>query len=282
MIGAASACVFGLERLFMGRLMLLLGFVLLPVISAAGTGNTARAGAFSFDAGAEISTGKYGGTTATDIFYLPLACKYSTSRYALGLTVPYISVTSNGDVIPGTGGVNRGRGRATAPVASGTPTATQSGLGDVLASVGYNIRSEDALTLNILGNVKFGTANANKGLGTGKNDYAAQLDFFYAGAATAYYASAGYKVVGVPESYALNNVAYGSIGATRPISEQLRAGLRLDAAQRANADTEGKRSMAVDLTQRLKGVGSLSLSLLKGLSTSSPDLVAAVYLSVLL
>lgn len=266
----------------MSRLIALMAFVLLPVISSAETDETAQVGALSFGAGVEFSTGEYGGETSTDIFYLPLAFKYSTSGYALSLTVPYISVTSNGDVVPGTGGVNRGRGRSTIPAASGTQTITQSGPGDVLASVGYNIYSEDALTLNILGNVKFGTANADKGLGTGKNDYAAQLDTFYAGAATAYFASVGYKVVGVPESYALNNVAYGSIGATAPMRDQFRAGLRLDAAQRANENTEEKRSVTIDITQRLSGGGSVSISLLKGLSTSSPDLMGAVYLSVLM
>lgn len=266
----------------MGRLMVLMAFVLLPVISSAETDEAIRAGAVSFGTGVEFSTGKYGGAASTDIFYLPLAIKYSTSCYAFSLTVPYISVTSSGDVIPGTGGVNRRRGGSTMPVANGTQTITQSGLGDVLATAGYNIYSEDALTLNIFGNVKFGTANANKGLGTGKNDYAAQLDTFYAGAATTYYVSVGYKVVGTPESYALNNVAYGAIGATTPMTEQLRAGLRLDAAQDANANTDGKRSVTIDITQGLSAGGSISVSLLRGLSTSSPDLMGAVYLSVLL
>lgn len=265
----------------MSRLIVLMAFVLLPAISSAETDEAAAAGTLAFSAGGEFSTGKYGGATRTDIFYLPLAFKYFTPGYALSLTVPYVSVTSNGDVIPGTGGMNRGRGRS-ATTSSGTQTITQSGLGDVLASAGCQIYSEDALTLNILGNVKFGTANANKRLGTGKNDYAAQLDTLYAGAATAYHASVGYKVVGVPEAYALNNVAYGSIGATTPITEQFRAGLRLDAAQRANTNTEGTRSLAIDITKWRSEGGGVSVSLSKGLSTSSPDWTGAVYLSVLL
>ena len=57
----------------MSRLIVLMAFVLLPVISSAETDETAQVGALSFGAGVEFSTGKYGGETSTDIFYLPLA-----------------------------------------------------------------------------------------------------------------------------------------------------------------------------------------------------------------
>lgn len=259
----------------MKRLLLLLAFVALP--SAAADQYPVQDG-WTISGGAEYSSGKYGGTTSTDILYLPFMLRYATTRYAVSLTVPYISVTSGGVVIPGVGGTSRGSGRMANPATS-SPTTTQSGLGDVIATAGYNIYEQEQLTLNLVGSVKFGTANENKSLGTGKNDYAAQIDMFYAYATSTFYTSIGYKVVGVPVGYTLNNIAYGSVSIAQSINERSRAGLTLNVAQSMGPGIEGRRDLAFDIMRRINGNSSISAKLSKGLSTSSPDWLAGLYLS---
>ncbi len=260
----------------MKRLLLLLAFVSLP--SAATDLYPGQYG-FTVNGGAEYSSGKYGGSTSTDIFYLPLMLRYGTSQYAVSLTLPYISVTSSGGVIPGVGGASRGNGRMTNAATSSSQATTQSGLGDIIATAGYNIYGQGKLTLDLVGNVKFGTANENKSLGTGKNDYAAQIDMFYAYATSTLYTSVGYKVVGVPVGYTLNNITYGSVGMARLIGEKSRVGLSLNAAQSMSPGIEGRRELVFDVMHGFNEGGSVSAKLSKGLSSSSPDWMAGLYLS---
>jgi len=60
--------------------------------------------------------------------------------------------------------------------------------------------------LDVAGNIKFGTADANKNLGTGENDYSAQLDGYYTFSKTTLFATAGYKVIGAPAGITVNNM----------------------------------------------------------------------------
>ena len=55
-----------------------------------------------------------------------------------------------------------------------------SGAGDVVASAGYRLFSSDdrSFGLVVTGKVKFGTADVNKGLGTGEDDYGVSLDTY--------------------------------------------------------------------------------------------------------
>ena len=50
-------------------------------------------------AGADYLTGKYGGTLATDVTYLPLTLRYDAWPLNLKLTVPYLRITGPGNVV---------------------------------------------------------------------------------------------------------------------------------------------------------------------------------------
>ena len=128
-----------------------------------------QSGSFSLTTGVDYSTGKYGGTSSTDILYVPLTGAYEMDKWLFKLTVPYISVTGPGNVVRGIGIIkNKAPG----------PRKTQSGLGDVVAGVTRNLIdvTSSGTLIDLTGKIKFGTADAGKGLGTGENDYAAQVD----------------------------------------------------------------------------------------------------------
>ena len=104
--------------------------------------------------------------------------------------MPYINISGAGDVIPGVGKVNnrnpkgrghgKGSGGGTTPPPGTTTTSSASGLGDVTASAGYALfaSADHTFGLDLTGKVKFATADENKGLGTGKNDYGLALDTY--------------------------------------------------------------------------------------------------------
>ncbi|MEO5831659.1 MAG: transporter [Rhodanobacter sp.] len=146
---------------------------------------------FSVGTAANYSRGNYGTDVTTEIWSAPITATYQSDRWTVGLSVPYVRVRGSGNVIPGTGPVDNtnplGRGLDQL-LGGGSPTGgrpshnsrSASGAGDVVASAGYRLFASDdrSFGLVVTGKVKFGTADVNKGLGTGKDDYAVSLDTY--------------------------------------------------------------------------------------------------------
>ncbi len=242
---------------------------------------------FSLTTGLDYSSGKYGNAQSTDIVYVPVTGQYETDNLTLKLTVPYISIT-------GPGGVIQGVGRVASPTTpttgmpslgrpsrgGGTATTTNSGLGDIVASAGYTVYSADRLTLDAVGKVKFGTADANKGLGTGKNDYSAQLDGYYKLLErTTLFVTAGYKIVGAPAGTTANNVPYGMFGANQKLSDATSVGAMVSVARSAFTLGSNQQDVTVYAMQKLSRNLKLQASVLKGFANGSPDYGASLMIT---
>ncbi len=141
------------------------------LITAANSIALGAEGLTTLGVGADYSSGNYGASERTEIFYVPVTAKHETGRWALKLVVPYIRITGPSNVI------GAAEGLVTLPGA-GAVRRTETGLGDVVASAFYNALSErDAsFGLDIGTKIKFGTADDSRGLGTGKNDFSLQAD----------------------------------------------------------------------------------------------------------
>jgi len=228
---------------------------------------------FSMSTGFDYSTGKYGTATSTDILYIPVIGKYQSDSLTFKLTVPYLSVTGTGNVVPGVGPLPMSMGT---PLAIGNPTnstksTTNSGVGDVTASVGYNVYDGETISFDLFGNVKFGTADVNKGLGTGKNDYSAQLDGYYSLSSTTLFATAGYKIYGAPAGVNLNSVPYGSIGISQKISNESSVGIMLDMLQSPSATGADQKDVTAYISQKFTPHFKVQVNAMKGFSNGSPD-----------
>jgi hypothetical protein len=238
-------------------------------------------GKFVISSGFEYSSGKYGGTSSTDTLYVPITSKYVAGRTSYSLTVPYIGVTSSDQsVVPSVGrmspsgstgsGMGGGMGGSSGS-GSRSNQSTQSGLGDIAALAGYDFYTGDQLWLTALGGVKFGTADSNKGLGTGQNDYSAELDGSYVMKDYSILGAVGYKVVGKPVNYTLNNIGYGSFGINHRVNENSRFNLMLNGAQSSNTYSSNRLALAVGWSRQVSNILGWSASLAKGLSDGSPD-----------
>lgn len=216
---------------------------------------------FSLGTGFDYSSGKYGNAVSTDILYIPVTGKYESDNLTLKLTVPYISIT-------GPGGVIRGVGRVRRTVSA---TTTHSGLGDITASAGYNVYSGESLALDLVGNIKFGTADAHQGLGSGKNDYSAQVDGYYALGKTTFFATAGYRKYGAPAGINLNNVPYGTIGFSQKLDNKTSAGAMLDRAKSPSTNGADQREATIFVSQKLSPATKVQANLSKGFANGSPD-----------
>lgn len=213
--------------------------------------------------GVDYSSGKYGGTQSTDITYIPIIAKYQTGRWTLKLTLPWISITGPGNVVPNVGTVGTSAGTRT----------TQSGLGDVVASASrtvYFSRTTQTL-IDVTGKVKFATADEKKGLGTGKNDYAAQVDVYKLMGKLTPFATVGYKVLGNPSGYTLHNVWYGTLGSAYKLTPQTTGGLMLDLRQKSSAAGAPHRDVTAFVSHKLGAQWKLQGYVIKGFANGSPD-----------
>lgn len=218
--------------------------------------------------GMDYSSGKYGGTQATDILYIPVIGKYENGPWVFKLTVPYIRVTapSGGTVVsvdPSGRLVRRSVG----------PSTTNSGLGDIVTGLSYNVLNHAAsqTAMDITGKIKFGTADQNKGLGTGQTDYALQADLYKTYGKTTALATLGYRVLGDPAGVSLNNVWFGSVGGAYKFTQETSGGLVLDLRQPSTATGAQMRELTAYMTQKMGARYKLQGYGIAGFTDASPD-----------
>ena len=216
--------------------------------------------------GAEYTSGNYGGTQKTEIFYVPFTAKFENGPWTFRATAPYIRVTGPGNVL----GV--GADRVTLPGANAT-RRTESGLGDFVTSIFYTAVSEtrSPIGLDIGAKVKFGTADRDKGLGTGKTDYSLQADLFKPLGAVTAFGSLGYRKYGDPAGINFRNVPYGAIGAAYRVSRETTAGAVYDYRPRIVDGGSQLSEATLYLSQRLAGNWKAQVYGLVGFADASPD-----------
>jgi hypothetical protein len=229
-----------------------------------------------FSVGVDYSTGDYGEDESTDILYVPLSAKYETDRYALKATVPWLQIESPGGVIIG-GGPDA--------VLSGQPatggTTTESGIGDiVLAATAYMYPgSETWPMVDLTGKIKIPTADEDKGLGTGKMDFAVETELTKIYGKSAVFGTLGYKVFGDPADYDINDVFYVSLGNAYRVNSSTTIGLLYDAREATTDSRDGVSELtpyfSLKTGKNLRVLGYM----VAGLSDGSPDWEFGVVLS---
>jgi hypothetical protein len=218
---------------------------------------------FSLTTGLDYSTGKYGGTETTEIYYVPVTGKYEADEYTLKLTVPYLRVTGPGNVLIDLGPIGP----------ASTTSTTQSGLGDIVVAGTYNMyegRGNGTL-VDVTAKIKFATADEAKGLGTGENDYALQADLYKTLGKNTVFGTLGYKVMGSPADVTLNNVFYASLGAGHQYSQETSAGLILDLREKASATGYAQQELTAYVSHKLGKTWKAQAYAVKGFSDGSPE-----------
>lgn len=175
------------------------GIVLVVVLALIGVGRTGWA-AIAEDVGpsnptpkwrvlatVNYSSGSYGADSKTNIVYAPMTIRRLFRDGDVSLTVPFISISGTGAVrvvggvptrtgnvtrttaAPAGGGAGRGKSPGDIPLTSAT---TDSGLGDIILRGRYYLIEESTILplVALTGKIKFPSADADRGLGTGEFD----------------------------------------------------------------------------------------------------------------
>ena len=235
-----------------------------------------------YSLGAEYSEGDYGTGETSSAWYIPFGWRYGSDDFRASVTIPYLIVEGSSTVtfdgrpiapsgMGGMGGMGGGGG------GSSSTTRTESGLGDIVLSGSYQLLSETDASpwMEATAKLKLGTADEEKGLGTGENDYTLQLE----AAKGMFYGYAGYRVLGDTASVDYNDVSFA--GAALSLSMGKTTSLSVEYyTEQASLDgmddvQEASLSLGGEVSQKM----NYSLYYVAGLSDSSADSVVGVNLS---
>ena len=136
------------------------------------------------------------------------------------------------------------------------------------------------IAFDLTGKVKFGTADPDKGLGTGENDYSVQGDLYKFLDRYTLVGTAGYKFRGDSAGADLENVFFGAAGAICKCAPKTRIGVFVDYRQSAIADGDSIREITAFLSRSLSDAFQLQFYAFTGLTDASPDWGGGVMLKM--
>ncbi|HSR65665.1 MAG TPA: transporter [Xanthomonadaceae bacterium] len=238
-------------------------------------GGARAADGLSLGVGVDYSSGDYGTGTTTDILSVPFTAKYASGNWSWKASLPWMRVSGNANVVPGLGEVTnsnpRGRGRGNG---GGTPTATDtgtaSGVGDLRLAGTYSFDTGTPLGIDLTANAKIATADENKGLGTGANDYGLAVDLYRAFGRTTVFGGAGYTVLGKSDYIDVNGVANANVGASWKLERGDSVGAMYEWRQAAATGASQRSELTGFYTLGAGEGGKLQLYATAGLSDGSP------------
>ncbi|WP_077049197.1 hypothetical protein [Pseudomonas sp. KK4] len=235
---------------------------MLPLFASLLASLTAPASAdtFSTAIGMDYSSGDYGTGTTSEIWYVPVVGKYETGPMTYKVTVPWLRITNpevgpDGDPLPG------------------GCRDVESGLGDTVTSASYALLdgSEGGVMLDLIGKIKFPTADEDQCLGTGKTDYTAQVDIAKGFGRVTGFATLGWKKYGDPSGTDFDDPIFASLGFALPVAARTSAGASYDWRQKVVSTGSQIQELTLFLTHKLNQEWKVQLYAVKGFSDASPD-----------
>jgi hypothetical protein len=220
--------------------------------------------------GIDYSTGKYGATESTDTLYMPFGVKYETGDWTLRATIPYVETNGPSNV--------SGAGADRVTLTNGTGARKkETGLGDIVLSGSWSALQQGPWLVELGAKVKLATADENKGLGTGENDYAVQTDVYRTLDKHTLFGTLGYKKMGDPNGIDLKDPFYASLGWSFRATQASALGLSYDFRQKILDGGAPLREVTGFVTHKLDPHWKLQGYLVSGYSNASPDLGGGVF-----
>ena len=254
-----------------------LSFLMLMLLVAFNRPATADNGVLTLTTGAEYTSGDYGGTQSIDEWYIPFTARYIVDNYVFRLTVPFLSVTAPGGTVV-SGGTD---GQIIIP-GTGERT-TESGVGDVIAGLTYrdvlNSETVSNIALDLTAKVKFATADEEKGLGTGENDYIVQAELYKFFNRFTPYGILGYKFRGDPPGVDLQDSLRAVIGGYYRLSPSFKAGLDYFYQSASYSDADDQKELSAFLGYKMNNSQYLRCYLIQGFGDGSLDWGAGVMIT---
>lgn len=246
-------------------------------------------------------SGNYGTDTTTTITYLPLIIRRLFQDGDISLTVPYVSITSNGAVtlvggVPnrtsksgtsgngnsgsggsgsgGGGGQGQGSSKEKRPGNVLPSKTTDSGIGDLVLRARYYVIEERAYLplVAATGRVKFPTADESRGLGTGQFDEGVGLEFSKQLTEQIIgFADVGYTIIGKPDNVPLRNQWNYALGVGYSFTRNLLGSVYYEEYRALISGLQNPRDLLFTVNYKATSAFRMNASLQVGLSSGAPD-----------
>lgn len=225
-------------------------------------------------------SGDYGQGSTTTITYLPLSIQRLFRDGDISLVIPWVSITGDCSVTLLSGVPNVTQSQCGAPHPqhgrrrqTPNPVVTESGLGDIVLRGRYYLveESDGAPEIALTGRVKFPTADADKGLGTGEFDEGGGIELTKGlfGNLVAY-ADAGYTFIGKPPGLDLRNQWYYDVGLGYSFTKDLSASVYYEEWRALLAGFQNPQDLLFSVNYTVTPAWRVGFSTLIGLSDGSP------------
>jgi len=245
---------------------------------AIGGAQAQSADGLGFGVGVDYSSGDYGTGTTTEILSVPFSARYTTGNWTYKASLPWVRVSGDPNVLPGVGLVvntnphGRGRGGVSVPGTTEPESGTASGIGDLNLSATYSFDTGGAFGIDLTGKAKIATADEDKGLGTGANDYGLALDVYRAFGATTLFGGVGYTMLGDSGFVDVDGVANAGIGVSRKLATAGNSvGLAYDWREAASSSFDDRSELTGFYSFGGDSPNRFQLYATAGLSDGSPD-----------
>jgi len=257
------------------------------LLLAAGASNAADG--LSVGVGADYSTGDYGSDTTTEIWSVPFNVRYASDNWTWKATLPWMRVDGDASVVPGLGNVGnsnpKGRGRGNGNGngnAGGDPTSpattdsgSASGIGDLRLTGIYAFDTGTDIGVDLGATIKIATADEDKGLGTGANDYGLTVDLYRDFGGALVFGGVGYTMLGDSQYIDTNAVASANAGVSWPVGDS-NMGVMYDWREAATETADDRSELTGFYGFRTGEASKWQLYGTLGLSDGSPDWGAGV------
>lgn len=228
-------------------------------------------GEVSLLTGLDYQQGDYGTSDSTSLWRVPISISYRKTNFSLFASMPLLLAQSDGDIIiTNKTSMNK---MNTGSSSSRASQKTVSGIGDIVLSGSYyfmpNFRNE--ITYRLTAALKLGTADENKGLGTGENDFSLEggivknIDEYILSG------TLGYEFNGDSAVFDYNNVFYGTLGLTKLLAMNKQIGSYLYFSQALSDAADAPLELSLFYSQPVSQTRDIYFYLSKGLSDGSPD-----------
>ncbi|HEY6973628.1 MAG TPA: transporter [Nitrospiraceae bacterium] len=230
-------------------------------------------------------SGNYGTSSTTSITYLPLSIRRLFDNGDLTFTVPYLCVTGNGAVTvlsgtpnrvskSGTATTGQGGGKGKKPGNVEPTSSTECGIGDLIFRGRYYLVDEHGPvpTVAVTGRVKIPTADADRGLGTGRFDEGVGVEMSkklignWMG-----FVDFGYTFIGDPEGVNLRNQWYYDFGVGYNVTNKLLVSMYYEEYRALIEGLSNPRDLLFALNYTASSSLRFNASILAGLSSGAPD-----------
>ncbi len=264
------------------NLLIIITFLTIPVCAQERSlpSDPSTPGSWKFGGRVDYASGKYGGTDKIEDMFATVSGQYDWENVSFKISMPTIWARSAKEFcLDVTEGIN----------CNDDPNATFfkeketiSGRGNFALALSYNLaKQDDGLEVTANYKVRFGTADPNKGFGTGKTDYSLDFEFSRAYGDFIPLLGLGYSWRGKPDpDSSLNDSAYGWAGfifsPTDNTDLEWLYGYRRPSSTTSFSGRDATLSLFHRLSKRLR----LNASVSKGLSDNTPDWSAGLGLGV--